>query len=110
MYINIMEKLKTHFLSLIVPVFKQEKTILRDLKQIKSILDKIRYHYEIIMVFDGMSDQSYAKIKNEKISHVKTLAYMKNQGKSYAIKLGMIKAKGDYVMFMDSGMEIDPNG
>jgi len=37
-------------------------------------------------------------------------SYMKNQGKSYAIKLGMIKAKGDYVMFMDSGMEIDPNG
>jgi len=41
---------------------------------------------------------------------VVTVGYIKNQGKSYAIRMGMKKAKGDYVMFIDAGMEIDPNG
>lgn len=99
-----------HFLSLIVPVYRQEKTIVKNLVLMKTILAKIRYPHEIIAVFDGIVDNSLKKIKNAKIAGVKTLGYIKNQGKSYAIRLGMKKAKGDYVMFMDSGMEIDPNG
>ncbi len=100
----------THFLSLVIPVYRQEKTIVRNLKRTKSVLDKIRYDYEIIVVIDGMMDQSSQKVKSAQLAKVKTLTYLKNQGKSYAIRLGMSKAKGDYVMFMDSGMEIDPNG
>ncbi len=99
-----------HFLSIIVPVYKQEKTIVTNLIQIKNIVDKIRYPHEIIAVVDGIVDNSLKKIKKAKISGLKTLGYIKNQGKSYAIRLGMTKAKGDYVMFIDSGMEIDPNG
>jgi glycosyltransferase involved in cell wall biosynthesis len=103
-------KEKNHFLSLIIPVFRQEKTIIRNIRLIKKVLDKIRYDYEIIVVFDGIVDASYKKIKKAQMAKVKSLAYFKNQGKSYAIRLGMKKAKGDYVMFIDSGMEIDPNG
>lgn len=98
-----------HFLSLIIPVFRQELTIAKNLQQIKKIIDKIRYPHEIIAVVDGIVDKSLQKIKKAKIIGVKTIGYIKNQGKSYAIRLGMTKAKGDYVMFMDSGMEIDPN-
>ncbi len=103
-------KNKSHFLSLIIPVFRQEKTIVRNIKNIKNALDKIRYDHEIIVVIDGMIDKSYERIKNAHLQKVQTITYLKNQGKSYAIKLGMKKAKGDYVMFIDSGMEIDPNG
>ncbi|PIU36748.1 hypothetical protein COS77_01540 [Candidatus Roizmanbacteria bacterium CG06_land_8_20_14_3_00_34_14] len=102
-------KLTSHFLSLIIPVYKQEKTIVKDITQIKQVLDSIRYDHEIIVVFDGASDQSYEKVRDAKIGKVKTIFYQKNQGKSYAIQLGMKKAVGDYVMFIDSGMEIDPN-
>src|SRR3989339_788294 len=104
------DKNPSHFLSLIIPVYRQEKIILKNIKEIKSILDKIRYDYEIIIVFDGIVDSSYQKIKKTKMAKVKTLAYFKNQGKSYAIRLGMKQAKGDYIMFIDSGLEIDPNG
>ena len=99
-----------HFLSLIVPVYRQEKTIVENLFQIKRVLDNIRYPHEIITVVDGILDESLKKIKQAKISGVKTLGYIKNQGKSHAVRLGMKKAKGDYIMFIDSGMEIDPNG
>lgn len=103
-------KIPTHLLSLIIPVYKQEKTIINNIKQIKKIIDRIRYDHEIIVVVDGIIDDSLAKIKKNNIPGIKTIAYMKNQGKAHAIRLGMKKARGDYVMFMDSGMEIDPNG
>lgn len=35
---------------------------------------------------------------------------MKNQGKGHAVRHGMSLATGDYVAFIDAGMEIDPNG
>jgi len=104
------QKDTAHFLSLIIPVYKQEKTIVHNLRQVRSVLDKIRYDYEIIAVVDGILDNSLKKIREANISKVKAYSYPKNQGKAHAIRFGMHKAKGDYVMFMDSGMEIDPNG
>ena len=35
---------------------------------------------------------------------------MKNQVKGHEVRIGMTKATGDYIAFIDSGMEIDPNG
>ncbi|QQG44063.1 MAG: glycosyltransferase [Candidatus Roizmanbacteria bacterium] len=103
-------KKNTHFLSLIVPVYRQEKIIVDNLQSLKTVLDNIRYDYEIITVVDGFTDNSFKKIKKAKIDKVKCLGYEKNLGKSFAIRLGMKEAMGDYVMFIDSGMEIDPNG
>lgn len=103
-------KLPHHFVSLIVPVYAQEKTILANLRQISKVLEKIRYDHEIIVVIDGMVDNTYKRIKATHIPKVKTIAYKKNQGKAWALRLGLSKAKGDYAMFIDSGLEIDPNG
>jgi len=99
-----------HFLSLIIPAYKQEKTILENLLKIKSSLDSIRYDYEIIVVVDGFVDKTFQILKKNRIEKVRVLGYEKNHGKSYAIRVGMHESKGDYIMFMDSGNEIDPNG
>ncbi len=103
-------KKTSHFLSLIIPVYKKERTIVNNLRSVKIVLDKIRYDYEIIAVIDGMVDKSYEKISRARLRRVICLAYNHNHGKSFAIRLGMSKALGDYVMFLDSGAEIDPNG
>lgn len=105
-----LQKNPTHFLSLIIPVYRQEKTIVANLKQIQSVLETLRYDYEIIVVVDGKVDAAYEKIQDTKFSKIRSFTYEKNHGKFYAIRFGMQKAKGDYVMFIDSGMEIDPNG
>lgn len=101
---------KIHFISLIVPAYRQEKTIADNVLRIKSVLDNIRYDYEIIVVVDGEVDDTLQEVKKAKIPKVKCLAYKQNHGKSYAIRVGMQESAGDYVMFMDSGLEIDPNG
>lgn len=99
-----------HFLSLIIPAYKQEKTIIENLLHIKRVLDTLRYNYEIIVVVDGQIDKTFLKVKKAKIKNVICYQFPHNEGKSYAIQFGMHHARGDYVMFMDSGMEIDPNG
>lgn len=100
-----------HFLSVVVPVYKQEKTILKDISSILKTLDQIRYAYEVIAVVDGtMVDGSCREIKKIKNKNLKVYGYAKNKGKGYAVRYGMSKSRGDYVAFLDSGMEIDPNG
>ncbi len=100
-----------HFLSVIIPVYKQEKTISKDVENITSTLNNIRYPYEVIAVVDGTSaDNSYNILKKLKLPNLKVYGYQTNHGKGYAIRFGMAKTKGDYIAFIDSGMEIDPNG
>lgn len=101
---------KPHFLSLIIPVYKQEKSIVSNISTIKSTLNSIRYEYEIIVVVDGLVDNSLNLLFGAAIPKVRIISYSVNQGKSFAIRLGMHYAHGDYIMFMDSGNEIDPNG
>ena len=105
-----MKNPSSHFLSLIIPAYRQEKTIVNNIKHIKLVLETIRYDHEIIVVVDGMIDKTLEVLKRAKINKVKILGYKENRGKSYAIRLGMHESKGDYVMFIDSGEEIDPNG
>lgn len=101
---------ESHFVSLIVPAYKQAGLIVKNIRRIKKELDQIRYDYEIIVVIDGLVDKTFDRLKRAKLENVRVLVYPENRGKSYAIRLGMQKAKGDYVMFIDAGMEIDPNG
>lgn len=105
-----LNNLDNHFLSLIIPAYNQEKNIVNNIINIKLVLDDIRYRYEIIIVIDGMIDQSFVKLKKANIPHTRCFAFNKNQGKSFAIRYGMQQAKGDYIMFLDAGAEIDPNG
>lgn len=100
----------SHFLTLIIPTYKDEAIIVKSVTSIKKVLDKIRYDYEIIVVVDGEVDATYQKLKQAAIPKTTIIQYKKNHGKSYAIRVGMHFAKGDYVMFIDSGMEIHPNG
>ncbi|MFA5828039.1 MAG: glycosyltransferase [Candidatus Shapirobacteria bacterium] len=102
---------KPHFLSVIIPIYKQEKTLFQDLCNISQTLEKIRYDYEIIAVVDGKYiDKSYQIAKKCQIKKLKVFAYKKNRGKGYAVRFGMAHTRGDYIAFIDAGMEIDPNG
>jgi glycosyltransferase involved in cell wall biosynthesis len=104
-------KNSNHFLSVIIPVYKQEKTIRQDILNIYNVLNQIRYDFELIIVVDGISvDNSFKIIKKIKYKNLKVFGYQNNRGKGYAIRYGMAKTKGDYISFIDSGMEIDPNG
>lgn len=103
--------MKRQLLSIIVPAYKQVKTIKRDLKSIKQVLSKslIDYDFEIICVIDGIVDNTLKVAKEIKSPKIKIFSYQHNKGKGYAIRYGMARSKGNLISFLDAGMEISPN-
>lgn len=99
-------------ISVIVPCYKQELTIVRDLQRIKDVLDQLRYPVELICVVDGKIDQTFniASKFAKQYSNIKVIGYDTNRGKGYAIRFGMAESKGEIIAFIDAGMDINPNG
>lgn len=97
-------------LSVIVPVYKAEKTIKKDLQIIYQTLKSTPYEFEIIAVIDGTIDKSFSEAKKFKKNEIQVLGYKTNKGKGQAVRYGMSKAKGDVIMFIDAGNEINPQG
>jgi len=96
--------------SIIVPSYNQEKTILKDVKRIYSVMEETRWDFEVILVSDGSSDKTLSEAKKFKGKNFHPYGYKTNKGKGYAVRYGMARAEGGYIAFIDSGMEIDPNG
>jgi glycosyltransferase involved in cell wall biosynthesis len=103
---------KNQFLSVIVPAYKQERTIKKDLENIIDTLDGglSNIDFEIICVVDGKIDNTAKVAKKIKSNKLKVYEYNNNQGKGYAVRFGMSKAKGDLISFLDAGMDISPKG
>jgi glycosyltransferase involved in cell wall biosynthesis len=97
-------------ISIIVPIYKQEKTIVEDLQNISKIMSGTRWRYEIIGVVDGFLDRSFELASKIKDRNIKIFGYEVNMGKGYAVRYGMSKSEGDLVAFIDAGMDINPNG
>ncbi len=105
-----MKKGNNHFLSVVVPSYKDEKIILESLRRLKKSLDKLRFDYEVVVVVDGRIDKTFSQAKRIKSDKFKIIGYKNNRGKGFAVRYGMARTKGDLVAFIDSGMEINPNG
>lgn len=97
-------------LSLVVPTYNQERTILKDITKLNKILSTLSLEYEIIVVVDGFTDQTYKKLKTLKDEKIKVFGYDINKGKGYAIRFGMSKAEGQVIGFIDSDLDIEPTG
>lgn len=96
--------------SLIIPVFNEEKTI-------EAIIQKCSAQKEIqqlVIVNDGSTDDT-RRILNEVSKSNKTrplitvLHHERNQGKGAAIKTGLTKVLGKYVMVQDADLEYSPD-
>ncbi len=98
------------YISIIIPAYQQEKTIQKDIRHIRDVMNQIRSKYEIIVVIDGFIDNTYQKAKKIKSKNITIIGYQNNKGKGYAVRYGMAKAKGNIIAFIDSGMDINPNG
>lgn len=97
----------TKSVSLIVPAYRQENVIVDNILSLSKTFSALPYKYEIIVVVDGFLDKTFDNAKKVKLKNAKILGYKKNRGKGYAVKYGMLKAKGDVIGFMDAGMDIN---
>lgn len=96
-------------LSIIIPVFNEEKTIKELLKRVNEVkIPKIEK--EIIVINDGSTDNSDNILKNEapKITNAVYLSHSHNQGKGAAVITAIKASKGDYIIIQDADLEYDP--
>jgi glycosyltransferase involved in cell wall biosynthesis len=94
-------------ISIIVPVFNEEKTIDIIIKKLHK-LKKLNFIFEIIVVNDGSTDKTEKKILSLKKFINKYISNSENKGKGFAIKKGMQNARGKYIFFQDADLEYDP--
>lgn len=94
-------KIKKPFLSIIVPVYNEEKRLARGITQILKFIDKQSFPVELIVVDDGSTDATNKLLKNFKHASFQLISYENNQGKGYAVQKGMQNAKGAWQLFMD---------
>lgn len=97
-------------LSVVIPAYKQEKTIVKDVGNIERELEKLPPEYEIIVIDDGSPDKTARELKKIASPRVKVFSYRENRGKGYALRYGAARAAGELVAFLDAGMEINPQG
>ncbi len=89
-------------ISLCIPLYNEEK-IIRDTAESVSRYMKERFTdgYEVLFVNDGSKDASLEILSEINDPNIRVLTYPENKGKGYAVRVGMLKAKGEIVIFTD---------
>jgi dolichyl-phosphate beta-glucosyltransferase len=91
-------------LTIIIPAFNEEKRIGSTLEAIHRYFDQKSMSREIIVVDDGSSDDTAGIVKamKERIHDLRCIRYLPNRGKGYAVKAGVERSRGEYILFTDA--------
>jgi len=91
-------------LSLIIPAYNEEQRISGCLMPTIEFLNKLNSESEIIVVCDGCTDNTEAAAGAFKkdFNNLKIIKYSSNRGKGFAVKKGMLEAKGNLRIFIDA--------
>ena len=94
-------------LSIIIPVYNEEKTVIEILDRVKK--ESIPgVEKEIIVIDDGSTDGTRQKLKDITGDSFKIFFHEKNGGKGSAVRTGIEKATGEYIIIQDADLEYHP--
>lgn len=99
------------FLSVIIPVHNESKRIPLSLIDIDRRLSKAEYSYEIIVIDGGSTDGTGEIVKNigRIVKNLRLVECKENRGEGYAVRRGMLEAKGNYRFLADAGNSVPIN-
>ena len=93
--------------SIILPVYNEEKFIIKLISTIKKEIKKIKnFKFDIITINDGSTDNSLKILKS--IKGIKIVS-QKNLGKGKAVQTGIKYSRSDLILVQDSDLEYHPS-
>ncbi len=97
--------------SVVVPLFNEEESLPELTEWINRVALQHNLSYEIILVDDGSSDDSWRIIQelSNKNPGIKGIKFQRNYGKSAALNEGFKAAEGEVVITMDADMQDSPD-
>ena len=97
--------------SVVVPLLNEEESLPELCAWIQRVAEANSYVYEIILVDDGSTDDSWEVIQSlsENNAHIRGIKFQRNYGKSAALNEGFKIATGDVVITMDADLQDSPD-
>lgn len=98
-------------LSIVVPLFNEEESLPELCAWIRKVCDAHEYSYEIILIDDGSTDDSWKVIESLRKgdANIKGIKFQRNYGKSAALNEGFKAATGDVIITMDADLQDSPD-
>ena len=100
-------------LSIVIPAYNEEKTIASILDRVAEVTLYNDIEKEVIVVNDCSTDHTEHALENWMAKspdlNIQYFKHPKNQGKGAALRTGIEKATGDFVVIQDADLEYDPN-
>jgi glycosyltransferase involved in cell wall biosynthesis len=98
-------------LSLVIPVFNEEGSLLPLFESIKTTMDGLRQTWEVVFVDDGSRDNSLSVLESlveMDPRHVRVVVFRRNFGQTAAIAAGLDYSHGETIILMDADLQNDP--
>ena len=98
-------------ISVVVPLYNEEESLPELVAWIDRVAQENKLGYEVIMVDDGSSDDSWAVVEQlkERYTAIKGIHFARNYGKSAALYCGFAAAEGEVVFTMDADLQDSPD-
>lgn len=98
-------------LSVVIPFLNEEESLPELIGWIERVMQANSYSYEIILVDDGSTDNSWRMVQEASAQNprVKGIKFQRNYGKSAALNEGFKAAEGDYIITMDADLQDSPD-
>ena len=98
-------------ISVIVPLYNEAESLPELVAWIDRVAVEHAYTYEVILVDDGSSDDSWSVVESLKKRYpaVRGIGFARNYGKSAALYCGFAAAEGEVVVTMDADLQDSPD-
>src|SRR5574341_2616075 len=97
-------------LSVIVPAYNEASRISPSLNRILDYLRAQPCTWELLVVDDGSRDETVEIVSRliDGLPSVRLISYQPNRGKGFAVRTGVLAAKGQWVVFLDADLSTPP--
>ena len=98
-------------ISVVIPLLNEQNSLEELTSSVSFIINNLKLEFEIILIDDGSTDNSWKIISKicSSNKNIKAIRFLKNFGKSQALSAGFKACNGDVVISMDADLQDDPN-